>query len=90
VLLYGLISKDKNPDDFQVTGRFLSFDPYAIMVPQNDSTFQRLGNVVLADMMRNGEMKVVYDKWFNPGPTNINMPVSSRLEEAFAIQALPH
>ena len=90
VLLYGLISKDKKPDNFQVTGRFLSFDPYAIMVPQNDSTFQRLGNVVLADMMRNGEITKIYDKWFNPGPTNINMPISPRLKEAFAIQALPH
>ena len=90
VLLYGLISKDKRPENFQVTGRFLSFDPYAIMVPQNDSTFQRLGNVVLADMMRNGEMQKVYDKWFNPGPTKINMPMSPRLKEAFAIQALPH
>ncbi len=90
VLLFGLISKDKKPDNFRVTGRFLSFDPYGIMVPQNDSTFQRLGNVVLADMMRNGEIEKVYNKWFSPGPTNINMPLSPRLKEAFAIQALPH
>ncbi len=90
VLLYGLISKAKKPDDFQVTGRFLSFDPYGIMVPHDDSTYRRLGNVVLADMMRSGELQKIYDKWFNPGPTNINMPISSRLKAAFEIQALPH
>jgi glutamate/aspartate transport system substrate-binding protein len=90
VLLYGLISKDKKPDNFQVTGRFLSFDPYAIMVPQNDSTYQRLGNVVLADMMRDGEMLTIYNKWFAPGPTSINMPISDDLSKAFFIQALPH
>ncbi len=33
VLLYGLITKSKNPDQFQVTGRFLSYDPYGLMVP---------------------------------------------------------
>jgi len=90
VLLYGLISKSKNPDQFQVTGRFLSFDPYGIMVPQNDSLYRRIGTVTLADLMRSGEAKKIYDKWFNPGPTGINMPMSDTLKTAFEIQALPH
>ena len=90
VLLYGLISKAKKPDDFQVTNDFLSYDPYGIMVPHDDSTYRRLGNVVLADMMRSGEILKIYDKWFNPGPTGINMPISDRLKIAFEIQALPH
>jgi len=90
VLLFGLISKSKKPEDFQVTGRFLSFDPYGIMVPRNDSTYRRLGTVVLADMMRSGELLKLYDKWFNPGPTKINMPASDTLLKAFEIQALPH
>ena len=90
VLLYGLVSKSKNPDDFQVTGRFLSYDPYGLMVPRNDSTFRRIGTVLLADLMRSGEMLEIYNKWFNPGPTNINMPISDTLSVAFVIQALPH
>jgi glutamate/aspartate transport system substrate-binding protein len=90
VLLYGLVSKSKNPADFQVTGRFLSFDPYGIMVPQNDSLYRRLGTVTLADLMRSGEAHKIYDKWFNPGPTGINMPMSDTLRTAFEIQALPH
>jgi glutamate/aspartate transport system substrate-binding protein len=90
VLLYGLISKAKDPSQYQVTGRYLSFDPYAIMVPRNDSTFERLGRVVMADMMRSGEMAKLYTKWFEPGPTNINMPLSDTLKTAFEIQALPN
>ena len=90
VLLYGLISKSKNPDQFQVTGRFLSYDPYGLMVPRNDSTYRRIGTVLLADLMRSGEMQKIYDRWFNPGPTKINMPISSTLKTAFEIQALPH
>lgn len=90
VLLYGLISKSKKPDDYQVTGRFLSFDPYGIMVPRNDSTYRRIGNVMLADLMRSGEMLEVYNKWFAPGPTKIDMPASDTLKKAFEIQALPH
>ncbi len=90
VLLYGLISKSKDPSQYEVTGRFLSYDPYGIMVPRNDSTFRRLGNVMLADMMRSGEMLELYNKWFDPGPTNIKMPASDTLKKAFEIQALPH
>ncbi len=90
VLLYGLISKSKKPDNFQVTGRFLSYDPYGIMVPQNDSLYRRIGTVTMADLMRSGEARKIYDKWFNPGPTNINMPISDALKMAFEIQALPH
>ena len=90
VLVYGLISKSKDPSQFKVTGRFLSYDPYGIMVPRNDSTYRLIGNTVLADLMRSGEMVKLYDKWFNPGPTNINMPLSPTLRTAFEIQALPY
>ena len=90
VLLYGLVSKSKNPDLFQVTGRFLSYDPYGLMVPRDDSTYRRIGTVLLADLMRSGEMLEIYNKWFNPGPTGINMPISDTLRAAFEIQALPH
>ncbi len=89
VLLYGLVSKSKSPDDYQVTGRYLSFDPYAIMVPRNDSSFERLGRVVMAGMMGSGEMGELYAKWFEPGPTGIDMPLSDVLGTAFEIQALP-
>ena len=90
VLLYGLISKSKDPGKFVVTGRFLSYDPYGIMVSRDDSAMRLIGNTVLADLMRSGEMQKIYDKWFNPGPTKINMPISSTLKTAYEIQALPY
>ena len=90
VLLQGQISKSENPDRYEVVGRFLSFDPYSIMVPSNDSPFRLVANTALADLMRSGDIQKIYDKWFNPGPRNINMPISSTLKTAFDIQALPY
>ncbi|MBI3451415.1 MAG: amino acid ABC transporter substrate-binding protein [Rhodospirillales bacterium] len=90
VLLYGLISKAKNPEQYEVTGRFLSYDPYGIMIPRHDSTFRLLGNTVLADLMRSGEINALYDRWFNPGLTDIRMPLENTLKTAFEIQALPY
>jgi glutamate/aspartate transport system substrate-binding protein len=60
------------------------------MVRRDDSAMRLLGNTVLADLMRSGEMQKIYDKWFNPGPTNIQMPISSTLKKAYEIQALPY
>jgi glutamate/aspartate transport system substrate-binding protein len=45
---------------------------------------------VLADMMRSGQLQEAYGKWFEPGPTGINMPMSATLETAFQVQALPN
>ncbi len=73
-----------------MVGRFLSYDPYGIMVRRDDSAMRLLGNSVLADLMRSGEMLTIYNKWFNPGATNIMMPISSTLKTAFEIQALPY
>ena len=89
-LLFGLISKSKDPSAYQVTGRYLTYDPYGIMVPRNDSEFRLLGNTIIADMMRSGELQTLYGKWFEPGPTKIDMPLSDTLKTAFEIQALPY
>ncbi len=56
----------------------------------DDSAMRLVGNTALADLMRSGEIQRIYDKWFNPGPTEINMPISSALKTAFEIQALPY
>lgn len=84
ILLYGLISKDRNPEQYQVTGRFLKVEHYALMVSKNDSTFQQLGNEVLADLIRSGEINTIYERWFNPGPTNIKIPLSDAQKKVFA------
>ncbi len=90
VLLYGMISTSKNPGQWEVVGDFFSYDPYSLMIPRNDSEYRLIATRVIADMMRSGEMEKIYNKWFNPGPTNIKMPLSSDLRKAFEIQALPH
>lgn len=85
ILLYGLIAKSKNPDDYAVVGEFLSYDPYAIMVPEDDSKFRLVVNRTLADLFRSGKVREIYKKWFDP----MGVPLSDRLATAFDIHALP-
>lgn len=86
ILLFGLISKAKNPDDYIVTGRFLSYDPYALMVRRDDSEFRLLVNKTLSEIFRSGEINGIYDKWFLP----LGVPATDLLKAAFEIQALPN
>ena len=87
VLLYGLISASKTPEMFAVVGRDLYPNPYAIMVPRNDDTYLHLGRTVLADMMRTGEIRKLYDKWF-VGKGTVNMPLSDANKWAYTLQGL--
>ncbi len=85
ILLHGLIDKARNPDDFAVVGDFLSFDPYAIMVPRNDSAFELVGKAALAEVFRSGEIDEIYAKWFD----DMGVEKTDLLDAAFEIQAYP-
>ncbi|WP_227367693.1 amino acid ABC transporter substrate-binding protein [Halomonas sp. M20] len=85
ILLYGLIAKARNPDAYEVVGDFLSYDPYAIMLPQNDSKFRLVVNRRLAELFRTGEIEKIYNEWFEP----LGVPMSDLLRANFRIHALP-
>jgi glutamate/aspartate transport system substrate-binding protein len=85
VVEFGLIAKAKNPEQYEVVGRLLSFDPYSIVVRRDDSAFRQVGNSVLAKLFRSGEIWKIYDKWMS----TINMPASENLKVLFAMQAIP-
>jgi glutamate/aspartate transport system substrate-binding protein len=89
VVLYGLKSASKNPDEWEIVGPYFSYDPYGMMIPRNNDDFRLLGNKTIAKLIQSGEMNAIYKKWFEPGPTNINYPMSDRLKENFQLIALP-
>ena len=85
ILLHGLISKSKSPDELAVVGEFLSFDPYALMVRRDDSAFELVGKTALAKLFRSGEIAEIYEKWFGP----MNVPADPLLQAAYELGALP-
>jgi glutamate/aspartate transport system substrate-binding protein len=85
IILYGLVSKARNPNDFMVTGRMLSYAPYGMMVPKNNPTFLTTANRTFARMFRSGEIEPLYTKWFN----QVGFPLIDEMKAAFKIQAIP-
>jgi glutamate/aspartate transport system substrate-binding protein len=82
VLLYGLISKSRKPDEFAVVGKYLSVEPYAIMMRKDEPAFERIVNRALIDLFQSGEVRRLYAKWFNT--KDLVVPMNLYLKEAFA------
>jgi glutamate/aspartate transport system substrate-binding protein len=85
ILLHGLIAKARDPEQYAVVGRFLSYDPYALMVRRDDSAFRLVVTKTLAGLFRSGEIEEIYGKWFGP----MDVPSTDLLQAAFEFQALP-
>lgn len=86
VLLYTMREKSRRKDDFVVTGRNLSFDPYAFMIRRDDSDFRLVVVRALAELFRTGEIDKFYGKWFKP----LGIPLGEETKAAFRIQAYPN
>ena len=85
VQLYGLRANARNPADYAVVGRALSYEPFGLMFRRGDPDFKLLVAKTLADLMRSGEMEKIHAKWFGP----LGIPVDDATKAAFTLQALP-
>ena len=85
IVLFGLLSKSAKKKDLEVVGRFLTYDPYGVMLRRNDSDFRLAVNRAVARLYRSGEISKIYAKWFDP----LGVPMSPLLKAGFELQAIP-
>jgi glutamate/aspartate transport system substrate-binding protein len=87
-ILAGNIAASKTPADFRIVGEVLSVEPIAIMIRKDDPAFKKLGNDVIAGMVRSGDMAKLWDKWFMqpipPKNSRVGLPVSESTKTAWA------
>jgi glutamate/aspartate transport system substrate-binding protein len=83
ILLYGLLSKAAKPDDFAVVGRYLSVEPYGIMLRKDDQPFERIVDKTLNELFQSGEVRRIYARWFST--SQLTVPMNQYLKEAFVI-----
>lgn len=83
-LIAGLIAAAKNPDDYAIVGEVLNVEPIAIMLRRDDPAFKALVDKTITDLMRNGEVERLYEKWFlspiPPRGINLNFPMNDLLK----------
>ena len=85
VVLIGLVITHKEPTQFEVTGKLLSFEPFALAVRRNDSEFRLVVNRALSRLSRSGAITKVYRQWFG----KYNTEVPPLLEALYILTATP-
>jgi glutamate/aspartate transport system substrate-binding protein len=83
-ILMGLVTSASNPRQFALLDRFLSYEPYALMLRRGDPEFRLAVNRSLARLYRSGQVLDIYRRWFgqwgDPSPLTLGM---------YAVEGLP-
>jgi glutamate/aspartate transport system substrate-binding protein len=77
-----------DPNDFRLSTDTLSRDPYAVMLPRGEPEFKAVADKTIATLYSSGEIKALYDKWFQspipPRGVNLHFPLSDALAKVIA------
>ncbi len=92
ILLAGTIASSPAYAGLRVAGDYLSFEPYAIMLPKDDPAFLALVRASFARLAESGMLRASYQRWFmDPLPTggSLGLPMSAQLSEIFRALGQP-
>ena len=87
VLLYGLRANSSTPEAFEVIGKPMTIEPYAVMLPKGDAAFKKVIDTEMRRIILSGEINAIYKKWFEqpipPKGINLNLPMPYMLRDSF-------
>jgi len=84
-ILAGLIAGSQNPKGYKIVGETLNVEPIAIMVRKDDPKFKGAVDDYIKKAMKDGELKLLYSKWFEkpipPKNVAVNLPMGKILTD---------
>lgn len=86
-ILATLISKSKDPSQYELLDQVLSVEPIAIMLPKGDPAFKKLVDQSVIAIAQSGEAARLYDKWFMkpipPSNLKVGLPANALTQAAW-------
>jgi len=86
-LLFGERAKSKHPDDWVVVGKPQSREAYGCMLRRDDQPFKRVVDAAIEKVMKSGEIRVLYTRWFlqsvPPRGLNLDFGLSDDMQKLF-------
>ncbi len=64
--LAGMQAKAANPQDWKIVGQYLTYEPYGMILPENQGEWRDFVNESLIHMIKDGRFEALYTKWFGP------------------------
>jgi ABC-type amino acid transport substrate-binding protein len=84
IKLLGLVSQAKDPSRFIFLDDSISYEPYALALPRNDSAFRLEVNRALSQVYRGGEIVTIYTAWLG----SLGQP-PDLIKAMYILQAIP-
>jgi polar amino acid transport system substrate-binding protein len=88
IQLWGLKYKSGNPDQWEVVGDYISYEPYGMAMRKNDSDFRAVVNAALMEAIEGGEYFKIYEKWFGP-KSDVPYPMAPDVKAFLLFQVVP-
>jgi len=88
IQLWGLKYKTPNPDQWEVVGNYISYEPYGMAMRKNDSDFRAVVNNALMEAIEGGVYFKLYDKWFGP-KSDVPYPMAQSTKDFLLLQVVP-
>ena len=88
IQLWGLKYKSGNPDQWEVVGDYISYEPYGMAMRKNDSDFRAVVNAALMEAIEGGEYFKLYEKWFGP-KSDVPYPMAPDVKAFLLYQVVP-
>lgn len=86
-ILAGMKTKAQNPGDWKIVGQYLTYEPYGMILPENQGEWRDFVNATLIRMFKSGRFEEIYNKWFGP-KGEVPLPMSE--EYKTLLQALSY
>lgn len=82
---YTMIKQSHHPENLQIVGPELSYQPEAFMIQRGNPTFAWIAGHTMSEMFKSGEAEQLAKKWFGP----LGVGVSPKLKAAWATYSFP-
>ena len=87
-ILAGMKAKARNPADWKIVGRYLTYEPYGIVLPEGQGEWRDFVNATLIRMIKSGKFEAVYNKWFGPDG-EVPLPMSAEYKTLLKALSYP-
>jgi len=88
-MLAGMRATAENPDDWDIVGAYLTYEPYGILLPQGDSAWRDFVNATYIGLIKSGRFQEIYDKWFGP-KGKVPLPMSDEYKTLLKALSYPN
>ncbi len=88
-ILAGMKAKAPNPRAWKIVGQYLTYEPYGMIVPQNQSEWRDFVNATLVNLIKSRRFEKIYEKWFGPYG-EVPLPMSNKYKTLLQILSFPN